>query len=100
MNVSLRAGHTYRIYDIKTTRNKYAIALDPSSYMGCYCPAITILCNNGGDRYMKGWKYKVVIPHITYKTGYKYKKYGVLYLYRIQCTMIYRWFGMKKKQTR
>lgn len=93
--MKVRAGHTYRILDGRA----WTIAFDPEARGGTYSPEIHVYYRRGAG-YVGGRSWRVRVPHVTWAFAYRWRRFGLLTIFRWNHLLIHRLFDAPKAGSR
>lgn len=100
-----RPGHTYRIYDsvaqVADRKSRAILCFDPNSNAACYRPRVTLYLRYQarkqldciGRPYIAEKRISFVLPHMTFATAFKLRRFGALRFYKAESRMYYRLFS-------
>jgi hypothetical protein len=83
-----------RIHDLhllpakpRTKPGVLVLGLDSAAKGGTYFPVV-FASWRGGKGYNGGRGFRVTVPHITWATGYRFRRFGLLQLHLLQARLI------------
>jgi hypothetical protein len=100
-----RPGHTYRIHDFKIAGRPLVLAFDPDARGGMYSPRVSVHWNTrpggwSGRGYIGGHSVSVDLPHLSFATAFKLRRFGALRAYSAMARLIYWLFNGRTGGTR
>ena len=103
-----RRGHTHRIYDW----GPLTLVLDPESRGGLYSPRVSLILRWTRKRKdMTNWgpgceyvtthhRLELPLPVVSWATAWRYRRWGLRRLYRLESHAVYRLFSTRFIQER